>query len=110
LKRSTKPLQRSPLKRSTTPIAKKAKRKASWVVENGVRIFLKTGREVCITDAAWDRRRVECLNAFRSNRASAGAIQFIWPKYIWDAHHFTVGVVAGMIASSLARHQGTWCH
>lgn len=87
LKRSQVPIKRSPLKRSTTPIAKKAKRKASWVVENGVRIFLKTGREVCVTDAAWQRRRLECCRYFGYTCQCGCNEKTFAVVGIFDAHH-----------------------
>lgn len=87
LKRSTTPLKRTPLKRSTKPIAKKAKRKDSWVVVDGVRTFLKTGREVCITDAAWSKRRVECCRYYDYECQCGCKIKTFAIVTAFDCHH-----------------------
>jgi hypothetical protein len=86
--RRTAPLSRStnPIK-IESPIAKKAKRKASWYVVDGVRIFLKTGREVCITDAAWSKRRLECCRYYDYECQCGCKIKTFAIVSAFDAHH-----------------------
>jgi hypothetical protein len=91
-KRSTKPLRRS-------PIRKKAARKDSWVVRDGIRYYKPyfSGREVCVTGAAWDRRREETLQHF-DDTCQCGCSEPIRKMVVhfanrwlstrpWDAHH-----------------------
>jgi hypothetical protein len=93
-KRSTKPLRRS-------PIRKKAARKESWVVQNGIRYYRPyfAGREVCITDAAWQQRRQESLMHFEGvcqcgcgrrfgYTMNPSPTMWGWGADVeWDAHH-----------------------